>query len=339
MIPARPTDFPDTPGFGFPTRFSVEISDDPSFARAEQVAAGVRPDHLNAADEPYVIRPAARKARFVRVTATRLWKRLDDYVFALGELEVISGGVNRARTATVTSLDSIEAGRWGRDRLVDGFDSRHARPDPTDPAARSRHDLLFQLQQARGRTERSGRGPDRPDLRRRRDATFAELTAIDAELHALPQGDLVYAVQSHAPRPITVLRRGEVDQPGEAVGPGALACVPSLSASFALSNPDDEGSRRAALADWLASPSNVLTWRSIANRLWHYHFGRGIVETPNDFGRNGALPTHPELLDWLAATLRDHGQSQKALHRLIVTQRRLSTGIARQPGLRRDRRR
>ena len=115
--------------------------------------------------------------------------------------------------------------------------------------------------------------------------------------------------------------------------------MPFLPASFDLPNPDDEGSRRAALADWLASPKNVLTWRSIANRLWHYHFGRGIVETPNDFGRNGAQPTHPELLDWLAAAIRDNGQSLKALHRLIVSQRRLSTGVDRQSGLRRDRRR
>ncbi len=102
------------------------------------------------------------------------------------------------------------------------------------------------------------------------------------------------------------------------MSPGALACVPGLSASFGSANPDDEGSRRAALADWLASPKNVLTWRSIANRLWHYHFGRGLVETPNDFGRNGARPTHPELLDWLASTIRDSGESQKVLHRLIV---------------------
>jgi hypothetical protein len=133
-----------------------------------------------------------------------------------------------------------------------------------------------------------------------------------------PKGDFVYSVLPHPPRPITVLKRGEVDQPGEEVRPGALGCIPSLSASFALANPDNDGSRRAALADWHASANNVLTWRSIANRLWHYHFGRGIVETPNDFGRNGALPTHPELLDWLATTLRDHSQSQKALHRLIV---------------------
>jgi mono/diheme cytochrome c family protein len=157
-----------------------------------------------------------------------------------------------------------------------------------------------------------------PDLKRERHATITELAAIDSELGALPQADLVFSVQPHAPRQITVLRRGEVDQPGAAVLPGSLACMPFLPPSFALSNPDDEGSRRAALAEWLSSPKNVLTWRSIANRLWHYHFGRGIIETPNDFGRNGALPTHPELLDWLAIAIRDHGQSLKSLHRLIV---------------------
>ena len=66
-------------------------------------------------------------------------------------------------------------------------------------------------------------------------------------------------------------------------------------------------------------PRNPLTWRSIVNRVWQYHFGRGIVATPNDFGRMGQLPTHPELLDWLAVEFRDGGQSLKALHRLIVT--------------------
>jgi len=138
------------------------------------------------------------------------------------------------------------------------------------------------------------------------------------QIQSLPAGETVYSALSHAPRPIAVLRRGDVEQPGEAVGPGSLACLPGLPARFVLAHSDDEGSRRAALADWLASPQNVLTWRSIANRVWHYHFGRGIVETPNDFGRNGARPSHPELLDWLAAELRDHGQSLKALHRLIV---------------------
>ncbi len=71
------------------------------------------------------------------MTATRLWKRLNDYVFALGELEVISNGVNRALRAKVTALDSIEAGRWSRTNLVDGFDSRHARPEPADRLAQN----------------------------------------------------------------------------------------------------------------------------------------------------------------------------------------------------------
>jgi hypothetical protein len=74
-----------------------------------------------------------------------------------------------------------------------------------------------------------------------------------------------------------------------------------------------------ALADWVASPKNPLTWRSIVNRVWHYHFVRGIVDTPNDFGRMGSKPTHPELLDWLAVSFQEHDGSLKWLHRLIVT--------------------
>ncbi|MEY2430170.1 MAG: hypothetical protein QOJ40_3055, partial [Verrucomicrobiota bacterium] len=100
--------------------------------------------------------------------------------------------------------------------------------------------------------------------------------------------------------------------------PSALSMVPGLSAKFQLPNESDEGSRRAALAKWITDPGNVLTWRSIVNRVWHYHFGRGIVETPNDFGHMGGRPSHPELLDWLAASFRESGGSIKQLHRLIL---------------------
>src|SRR5207302_3378717 len=85
-----------------------------------------------------------------------------------------------------------------------------------------------------------------------------------------------------------------------------------------LADPDDEGGRRAALARWVTDPRNGLAWRSVVNRVWHYHFGRGLVDTPNDFGRNGSPPMHPELLDWLAVTFRDQGQSLKALHRILL---------------------
>jgi hypothetical protein len=81
-----------------------------------------------------------------------------------------------------------------------------------------------------------------------------------------------------------------------------------------------EGLRRAELARWLTDSRNPLVWRSIVNRVWQLHFGRGLVDTPNDFGRMGGMPSNPELLDWLAVWFRDDaGGSLKALHRLIVT--------------------
>src|SRR5262249_39245707 len=120
------------------------------------------------------------------------------------------------------------------------------------------------------------------------------------------------------PRPIFILPRGNVQKPGQPVGPGALHALTALPARFELPANHTEADRRAALARWLTDSQNPLTWRSIANRIWQYHFGRGIVDTPNDFGKNGGLPSHPELLDWLAADFRDNGQSFKQLHRMIV---------------------
>ncbi len=130
-------------------------------------------------------------------------------------------------------------------------------------------------------------------------------------------GSLVYAALPREPRPIRLLNRGEVESPGEEVTPGALSCVSTLDPT--LDATSDEGARRAALARWISDPANPLTWRSLVNRAWHDYFGRGIVDTPNDFGRNGSMPSHPELLDWLAVKFRDSGGSIKALDRLILT--------------------
>ena len=153
---------------------------------------------------------------------------------------------------------------------------------------------------------------------------------IDQQLGALPKPKMVFAAakdftpQSNftpakVPRPIYVLKRGDVTRLGDLVGPGTMSCVPGLPSEFSVADSRDEGARRAALAKWITDPKNILTWRSIVNRVWHYHFGRGIVDTPSDFGHMGSLPTHPELLDWLAATFIESGGSLKQLHRSIVT--------------------
>jgi mono/diheme cytochrome c family protein len=131
-----------------------------------------------------------------------------------------------------------------------------------------------------------------------------------------PQGSFVPAA---APRPIHLLVRGDVRSPGPLVSPAALACVVGPDPIVGLSPSDDESRRRLALARWLADPRNALVRRSIVNRVWQFHFGQGIVDTPNDFGRMGSPPTHPELLEWLAGRLIDDGHSLKAMHRLLLT--------------------
>ncbi len=152
------------------------------------------------------------------------------------------------------------------------------------------------------------------------------------ELSRLPAQVQVYAasaanqaargaiLKAPQPRTIHILKRGDLDKPGTAAGPGALSVVTALNARFSPADPQNEGQRRAALAGWIAHRDNPLTWRSAVNRVWHYHFGRGLCDTPSDFGRMGGIPSHPELLDWLAVWFRDEAKgSLKALHRLIVT--------------------
>ncbi|MBI1763978.1 MAG: PSD1 domain-containing protein [Acidobacteria bacterium] len=172
-----------------------------------------------------------------------------------------------------------------------------------------------------------------PEKRAELASILPELTQLNQELKTFPTPEVVYAGTVHygtgtftgtgasggKPRPIYLLARGQVTSPGREVGPGALSLLVFQPARFTLPPDAPEGARRAALAHWLTDKQNPLTWRSIVNRVWQYHFGAGLVTTPNDFGRNGATPSHPELLDWLAADFRDSGGSLKTLQRLIVT--------------------
>src|SRR5262249_28078247 len=122
--------------------------------------------------------------------------------------------------------------------------------------------------------------------------------------------------------PIRLLQRGSAELPGPKVEPGFLAVLSEPGKSNATRPPDAIGKTsglRLAFAKWLTSRDNPLTPRVIVNRIWQHHFGRGIVETPDNFGRMGASPTHPELLDWLAVDFMEHGWSAKRLHKVIMT--------------------
>ena len=128
------------------------------------------------------------------------------------------------------------------------------------------------------------------------------------------------------PRTTTVFIQGDFTRPAEEVTPGTPGVLHPLAVS-------DRRPDRLDLARWLVDPANPLTARVIVNRVWQQYFGRGLVETDNDFGLQGANPTHPELLDWLATEFVRSGWSMKALHRTIVTSHTYRQGSARRPGL------
>ncbi|MBM3837452.1 MAG: DUF1553 domain-containing protein [Verrucomicrobia bacterium] len=125
--------------------------------------------------------------------------------------------------------------------------------------------------------------------------------------------DLAYAVGEGTPRNSRIQLRGEPDKPGKEVPRGFLGIFGARKMPQGLS-----GSGRLELAEWLTQPGNPLTARVMVNRIWQHHFGQGLVKTPNDFGARGQPPTHPELLDHLAAALMKSGWSIKTMHRLIM---------------------
>ncbi len=151
---------------------------------------------------------------------------------------------------------------------------------------------------------------------------WTELGAKLAQFTPLRPGDMpigsgITDTGRDAP-PTFTLAVGMYDAPKEEVEPGFLSILDPGPAKIApVPNPNSSG-RRAALARWLTDPTNPLATRVIVNRIWHYHFGRGLAATPSDFGLMGESPTNPALLDWLASTFVAKGWSMKAMHRLIM---------------------
>jgi hypothetical protein len=314
-------------GFGFPVRWKLEASDDPKFE------SGVRLLHdATQADQP---NPAHREirvdiggapVRHLRLTATKLAPRKNDFMLALGEIEIIGEDQeNHARSAQVSSLDSIEQSqRWRMANLVDGIYHRELR----DPAALGE---LRQLQDQRAAIEAELRTPE---TTQRLDEIQTRLAALNEQLKTFPKGELVYAAATDftadgrfiatagKPREIRLLNRGDIRAPGDLMQPGMPPLWPGAPERFNLPPDAPESAARAELAKAITARDNPLFWRSIVNRLWLWTFGQGLVGSPNDFGRMGMDPTHPELLDHLAATLRDDPEhSLKNIIRLLVTSR------------------
>lgn len=208
-----------------------------------------------------------------------------------------------------------------------------APPPSTGPAVRLR-ELTGEIQSleesARKRLE-----AENPDLQPTRDDIVKALTPEERQSHTaftaesdelkktikppeIPQGRTMQELQS-AHKPSRVMLRGDFRREGPEVVPAFLRIANSMEASVLALEPGAPTRRRSQLADWITRPDNQLALRVIVNRLWQYHFGRGLVETSSDFGKMGAEPTHPELLDWLAAEFPRQEWSLKRMHKLIVT--------------------
>lgn len=316
-------------GFGFPGQLSVayrEHESDAWHVAADEMTTETSrgknaPLDLDFAERTFL-------AESVRISTNQLAWRQDAWIMALAEVEIWTAGKeNVAPRANVKAKDSIEAGpRWRLTNLIDGLWPQYSGLNsPEQLAATSQ---LQELETELKTLEATLRTPTRLASLLRLQQAAARL---EREAEDLPPPSQVFAVATDfspegnfkatkgVPRRVRVLHRGSVSLPLEDAVPGTIPLGPDSPYQFLDEKiMADEGLRRAALARWITNPDNPLTWRSIVNRIWLGHFGRALVDSPNDFGRMGQLPSHPELLDWLAMGFRSQ-QSFKSLSRMIVT--------------------
>lgn len=142
-----------------------------------------------------------------------------------------------------------------------------------------------------------------------------QLQELQERYETLRKPSLVYAGTFTSPEPTRLLHRGDPEQPKQVTPPKTLSVLTGVE----LSADTNDADRRVALANWIVKPDHPLTARVITNRIWQFHFGIGLVDTPSDFGMNGSFPSHPKLLDWLASELIESGWSINHLHELILT--------------------
>ncbi len=157
-----------------------------------------------------------------------------------------------------------------------------------------------------------------PDEQQQREAFNAALESVEAALPTSPPRAYIWREPVDAVPVTHIFRRGDPTTPAGEVGPGFPAVLRDVDIDMLQPDEGQTTLRRLSLAKWMTAPQNPLVARVAVNRIWQGHFGEGLVTSENDFGVMGMPPSHPELLDWLAHTVRDNNWSQKALHRMIV---------------------
>ncbi|MDF1743023.1 MAG: PSD1 and planctomycete cytochrome C domain-containing protein [Gimesia sp.] len=159
-----------------------------------------------------------------------------------------------------------------------------------------------------------------PEYKKEMDRFQKQIKTLNAKQRLSPR---IRALWSRGtPSPTYILKRGNYLTPGHPVDPGVPAVLTKNNKPLDIIRPvknKTSTGRRLAFAKWLTQPDNPLTSRVMVNRIWLHHFGRGIVNTPGNFGKAGERPSHPQLLDWLANEFVRQGWSIKALHRIIVS--------------------
>jgi hypothetical protein len=276
-----------------------------------------------------VVDPRRNEERFAAVEAKALRMTIlatnNGTEPCIDEMEVYSGGKNVAPRAVPSSsgnypgnpihqLKHINDGRYGNSASW-----------ISDTRGRGWVMLTFpetvRLDRVVWSRDREGRYADRLPTHYRLEVAKGDEWRTVVEVRS-SSATMIYAGSFTSPPATRRFWRGEVGEPREAVAPAALSSV-GKTMKLAAGTPEQQ--RRVALAKWITDPGHPLTARVIVNRLWQHHFGVGLVATPSDFGRNGAKPSHPELLDFLASELVASGWSLKHVHRQIL----LSAGYRR----------
>lgn len=196
-------------------------------------------------------------------------------------------------------------------RDVATSEQRAERDRQLQPLTMQRDELSATIKKLRD----AGAKDDSPEVK----SAEQQVAEINKQIAAVPGLNQVWlGTRDPAPGPYHLFLGGSPQRKGDPVTLASIAALAGSVSEYRLDDQASEADRRVALANWLSNANHPLTARVLANRLWHYHFGVGIVDTPSDFGYMGGPPSHPKLLDWLAAQLQLHDWHCKPLHRSIM---------------------